>query len=504
MRQVNTTLMTKRLKMMNVKGSIMKKLFTLTSGLLLTSLVMTSIAYAQTTISVITTADTAGEGFNDPTVVAPIGGNPMTTLGEQRLFVFQTAANIWAEILNSDVEIVVNAQFSPQTCTMMGSTLGSAGAASVFSDFANAPVANRLYNVALANSLAGTDLNGGTPEINSTFNSDIDTGCSGSTGWYYGVDGNAPAGTINLFPVILHELGHGLGFQTFTSNTTGAFLGGTPDIWTDFLFDLEFNDFWINLTQAERQASAINDPDLTWDGPSVNNAFPTLLSFPQALVIDTPASIAGTYEAMTAAFGPLVPIEGIAGNIILIDDGVGPDTTDGCEPIINGAALNGNIALIRRGNCPFTDKTINAQNFGAIGVIISDNVPASLPPLGGDDPLITISTIGISQADGDLLETQLPAPGVTGSLTFDETQDAAGTNSGFVRMNGPDPVVPGSSVSHWTPDTFPNTLMEPAITASLFDDVDLTVNLFQDIGWSVNLPVSLEEEFFADGFEAIE
>lgn len=461
-----------------------------------------SAVFAQSVISISNTIDGPTEGFNDPTPAAPVGGNPGMTLGEQRLFVFQTAADIWGELLNSDIEIIVSAQFSPQACTMMGSTLGSAGAASVFADFANAPLPNTLYNVALASSLAGSDLNGATPEINSTFNSDIDTGCSGSVGWYYGVDGNSPADRIELLPVVLHEIGHGLGFQTFTSNTTGAFLMGTPDIWTSFLFDIDQNDFWLNLTQAQRQASAINDPNLVWDGPSVNAAAPGFLSNPQQFTVNSPAAIAGDFPAMTAGFGPVVPDVGLTGDVIMTNDSAGDDSTDGCEPLTNAAAVNGNIALIRRGNCNFTVKTINAQNAGAVAVIISNNDPAGLPPLGGDDPAITIPTIGISQALGDTLETQLPAPGVNGTLGFDETTQA-GTSGGFLRMHAPDPVVPGSSVSHWTTDAIPNLLMEPAITASLFDDVDLALNLFEDIGWSVNFPIELGEEFFIDGFEAL-
>jgi hypothetical protein len=46
------------------------------------------------TITVINN-DGVNEGFNDPTPVSPVGGNPGTTLGAQRLYLFQYAANIW-------------------------------------------------------------------------------------------------------------------------------------------------------------------------------------------------------------------------------------------------------------------------------------------------------------------------------------------------------------------------------------------------------------------------
>ena len=50
--------------------------------------------------------DLPGEGFNDPTPVEPVGQNPGVTLGEQRLIVFQFAADLWGSLLESDVEIV--------------------------------------------------------------------------------------------------------------------------------------------------------------------------------------------------------------------------------------------------------------------------------------------------------------------------------------------------------------------------------------------------------------
>lgn len=457
----------------------------ITLSLAITGLALSINSFAQTVITINNT-DGINEGFNAPTPVTPVGNNPGTTLGEQRLFVFQRAAEIWGELINSDIPIVVNAQFSPQECSMMGSTLGSAGVNQVVADFPNAPLSNTFYPVALANSLEGRDLNDGSAEINATFNSDIDTGCSGADGWYYGIDGNTPANRIELLPVVLHEIAHGLGFTSFTNATTGAFLGDTPDIWSTFLFDLDQNQHWRNLTALQRQASAINDPNLVWNGPSVNQAFPSLLSAPQ-FTINSPSVIAGSITPTSAGFGPSIPLEGISRSVVLTNDGNGTDPTDACEPLINGIELNGNIALVRRGGCNFTVKSINAQNAGAVAVVIANNVPTNLPGLGGNEPLVNIPTVGIEQALGDAIQAQLPTPGVFASLALDQSM-FTGTSQNFLRMNAPDPVEPGSSVSHWTPAAFPNLLMEPAISGSLFDNVDLTLNLFEDIGWSVNFP----------------
>ena len=74
--------------------------------------------------------DGPNEGFNDPTPVAPVGGNPGTTLGQQRLNAFQFAADIWGSILDSDADIYILSSFDPLPCTATGATLGAASSCS--------------------------------------------------------------------------------------------------------------------------------------------------------------------------------------------------------------------------------------------------------------------------------------------------------------------------------------------------------------------------------------
>lgn len=84
-------------------------------------------AFASVTI-VINNIDGAGEGFNDPTVAAPVGGNAGTTLGQQRLIAFQHAASIWGATLDSNQTIVIQAAFNP----LGAGILGSAGTTFIF------------------------------------------------------------------------------------------------------------------------------------------------------------------------------------------------------------------------------------------------------------------------------------------------------------------------------------------------------------------------------------
>lgn len=229
---------------------------------------------------VISNNDGAGEGFNDARPAAPEGGNNGTTIGEQRLNVFNFAAGIWGAFLDSGVTITVRAQFDPLTCSATSATLGSAGTNTITANFPNAPFPNTWYHAALANKLRGSDSNPSSQEINATFNSSInnDPNCLGSRRFYYGFDNATPSGTTNLLVVLLHELGHGLGFADFVNGTTGAFPTSSqsgmalPDIYSRFIFDRTLNKYWNEMTDAERKTSSTNNGNVFWDGANVKIA----------------------------------------------------------------------------------------------------------------------------------------------------------------------------------------------------------------------------------------
>jgi hypothetical protein len=240
------------------------------------ALLLAGSAHAATIV--IQNNDGAGEGFNDPTVVAPVGGNPGTTLGAQRLNAFTYAANLWGARLSSPVTITVRAQMDPQFCDATSAVLGSAGATSVHRDFIGAPVAGTWYSQALANSLAGSDLSA-NPDINATFNSNLNgsAGCLGGTSWYYGYDQSPPAGKIDFVTVVCHEIGHGLGFQTFVNLGTGAKFNGFNDT---YMLKLNRNGAvpadYPSMTDAQRVSASISDPNLRWVGANVTAYHPSI------------------------------------------------------------------------------------------------------------------------------------------------------------------------------------------------------------------------------------
>ncbi|MDT1843143.1 peptidase, partial [Acinetobacter baumannii] len=73
--------------------------------------------------------------------------------------------------------------------------------------------------------------------------------------FYLGLDNNA-GDQIDLVTVLLHEIAHGLGFQSFTDDETGQTLLGRPSIWDHYLLDNRSNRTWAQMTTARRAASA--------------------------------------------------------------------------------------------------------------------------------------------------------------------------------------------------------------------------------------------------------
>jgi hypothetical protein len=249
-----------------------------TTALVAAAMLMLTAARARAATLLIDDADAAGVGLNDPTPVSPVGGNPGTTLGAARLAVFHQAAAIWGARLPSAVPIHISAQVVPLTCTATSALLASTGATTAHRDFPSAPLAATWYPQALANALAGVDLDPTTPDIETQFNSALGgVGCLTGTTYYLGLDANPGAGQIDMLTVVLHELAHGLGFQSFADFTTGATLGGFADA---FLSDIqEFGSAPSALsamTDLERVSAAISDPDLYWSGAAVQGAASTL------------------------------------------------------------------------------------------------------------------------------------------------------------------------------------------------------------------------------------
>jgi hypothetical protein len=182
--------------------------------------------------------------------------------------------------------------------------------------------------------------------------------------------------------------------------------------------------------------------------------------FPNQVTVDS-GPAAGTYWASGAEFGPQLTLTGVPGTIVLVNDG-SASPTQGCNALVGFPA--GAIALVDRGTCEFGLKALNAQNAGAVGVIVVNNVAGDPTTMGagavGDQ--VTIPAVMVSLADGTTIKSGIPAPGSIHAAPIPPNPDRpchdTGVILGSVMMAS---CAGGNGFSVWT--------MDPAQGGSLTD-----------------------------------
>ncbi|WP_198316602.1 M36 family metallopeptidase [Cystobacter fuscus] len=116
--------------------------------------------------------------------------------------------------------------------------------------------------------------------------------------------------------------------------------------------------------------------------------------------------------------------------LVLVNDGIAnPSTHDGCEPM---SGLGGAVVMLERGTCSMALKSRNAEQAGASGVIMINNIPGVPPPrMTNDDTSIVVKlpVLSVTYEDGarlvKLTEQQAPLPATLwrGSIDRDGSLD---------------------------------------------------------------------------------
>jgi len=160
---------------------------------------------AQTAAHALTVPEAAVSTYSITYVAAggtDLWGEPCLAFPSAAQTAFNAAAAIWANTLQSSVPVTIKACWANLGSS---SILGYSGGQPLSRDFSGAPRANTWYEGSLANALAGYDLDPSSYDMNITYNSGFS--------WYYGTDGNPPAGQYDLVSVAAHEICHGLNFS---------------------------------------------------------------------------------------------------------------------------------------------------------------------------------------------------------------------------------------------------------------------------------------------------
>jgi len=223
--------------------------------------------------------------------------------------------------------------------------------------------------------------------------------------------------------VVAHEWAHA--YTEYTDNLVYAYQPGA--------LNESMSDIWGEVIDQ------VNGIGIDTPAPHRTDAVCSVITSGPQLVISSPITIAGIYPTGNyAQFGPPPPMEGFASAVVLADDGVGaaglppdgstPTTGDACSALINGAAVAGKIALAYRGTCNFTDKVQNAQNAGAIGVIVMNHAAGgdALTAMAGTSSTIAIPSVFIGYSSGVTIVNQL-------SNTVVATMSSAFSSSDGVR-----------------------------------------------------------------------
>ncbi len=168
----------------------------------------------------------------------------------------QAAIDVWSANFKSSVVIAVDASWGRSSSW---GVLGSARPGSFFSAFSGAPDPSLWYSSALANALAGKDLDKANPEIVIQVNS--------AAAWNTRGDGLPTGNEYDLQSVFLHEIGHGLGF--LSNDAYDPFFGlGSLDQPTPFDAYLQTSDGrrLADLPTPSKELGVALTSSLVWSG----------------------------------------------------------------------------------------------------------------------------------------------------------------------------------------------------------------------------------------------
>jgi extracellular elastinolytic metalloproteinase len=197
------------------------------------------------------------------------------------------------------------------------------------------------------------------------------------------------------------------------------------DIWYQYGFDETSGNFQVN----NYQKGGIGGDEVFADGqdgsgrnnanfgtpPDGQNPRMQMFLWDDVLATINGGALAGTYTATTTRFTDTGEQDGdstgaplsenpITADLFLMDDGSDTPTEACTLGVFSG--LEGKIAVIRRGNCNFTNKIQVAQDSGAVGVLMVNN-QAGLITMSGATTTINIPAVLITQAVGEEMITAL-------------------------------------------------------------------------------------------------
>ncbi|HKP60754.1 MAG TPA: PA domain-containing protein [Polyangiales bacterium] len=424
----------------------------------------------------------SGAGMSDTTPVTPVGGNAGTTLAEQRRLALEYAARQWGERLDSAVPIAVDVVFEPLPCAGATSVLGAAAAVALFSGISKGGAnPEYYYPSALANRLAGEDLDPVEPEIHMDLNSDLDGPClRGSGGFYYGFDGQRGE-AVDFVETVLHELAHGLGLASFADPETGALMmGNQVDPFTALVRDLDYDQTWPALTDAQRRESSAHVRRVVWDGAQAKSLVGDQFDRGVPSLALTPPIAAFSGMVSDTSFGQNTALVPTAGALVAVGD----EACDGLDP----AAVKGTVLSFQIQRCRSVQAAAAAKAAGAAGALVAVSSPFESPaqPLDVEADAIALPMLSVSKPDAQRIAQALAGAPLQAALAGQPTQRLGADVQQRPLLFASNPVTSGSSISHLDPLVRPQQLMEPITGPVPTHELGFTLAMLSDLGWQLS------------------
>ena len=234
------------------------------------------------------------------------------------------------------------------------------------------------------------------------------------------------------------------------------------------------NKMFEGNTYVENNALA--GSELTFTGTVTTN---TLAGNGQLLFSVNNGPLEGGHQAIPAQFGGAFTTTALTEDAVLVtDENSDPDENDACDPVTNGGDLNGTVAVVRRGACEFGFKALQAQNAGAVAVIVVNNVEG--PPIimagGADGESVTIPVLMVSDVVGEAIIGEL-SNGVNTTMVLSDY-----TTTAFIKVFNSDYSVLKQESVELGPDG-----TDFSVTYDNVEDADAVVQYgFQVFGLNAN------------------
>lgn len=433
--------------------------------------------------------DAPGTGFFDSTPVAPLPGNPATTLGGQRQAALRAAADVWAMRIDSALPLRVNAAFVDLGCQ----GAGSAGPSGWRSNAVGMPLADTYYPDPLVVARGGRRVDSGSAELELRFNSEIgNLACFQGIvpdGFWYGLDRHAPAPltAYSFLELAIHEFAHGLGFIGLLQDD-GSMPNGFAhfDAFSRNLYGRSRQQPLHALSPAQAAAALAQRDEVVWDGTAVKERLAEALGRPRE-VRAIVAGAAASWPAFSHEFLPFrSPLDLSASlraarnaTVQASSDALPRSVRDACEPLLDAPLPPDTVVMAESGGCSVDRKWQHAADAGAVALLMVDSrepedprssTRVGLPLRERHDPMLW--TVGPTAAAAlwPMAESTTRI-----ELGFQADADPRGTFDGRL---------PLSDLGHFSDSTDLRLLMSRrSFGSGRFGFTDLTADALYDIGW---------------------